>query len=812
MTGLLQDLRYALRQFGRNPGFTSVAVLTLALGIAANTTIFSVLDAVLLRPLPFPDSDRLVVLWGVNLSRGWADNPIEPRWFVEWHKQNHVFADMAAFEPISLNLSGSGKPEEVAAERTTPNLFSLLGVKPMLGRGFISAESRADSRTAVLSYRLWQGRFGSDRQVAGKQILLNGDSYTVVGVLPSDFSHRYTSPAFPSPQVWVAGFDPESIPGDEKGYGAIARLKSGVTLLQAQTEMDTIARRVEQQYPDDKGWGVALFKAQDKSVEYTRSALLVLWVAVSLVLLIACANLASLLLARAEARSREIGLRAVLGASRQRLLRQLLTESSLLAFLGAGAGLLLALSSTPAILTVTPPVLLQAVPGLEDAGVNLRVLGYCSLLATGTGLLIGLLPALSRSRGNLNQSLNESGKGSTQGRQRHRMRAFLVISEFSLALMLLVGAGLMIRTLIVLNKLDLGFDRNHVLTMKLPLLGPHFKDTPQRVEFLRQLSARLNQLPGVRSASVTRGVPIEDWSGWDFVTEEDPNPAAEQIPDANYNIIGPHYFATLGVPLQRGRDFTGEDSETSPPVVVVSEQLARNSWPGQNPIGKRIRIVDSAKANAPWRVVIGVAANVLTQGPDSGFHPELYIPYTQAPWLARVSLAVRTSSDPASITPAVRQEIARLDKDLPVSEIKTLAQVAGEPVAQRRLVMALLVAFASLALVLAAAGIYSVTSYMVMSRTREIGLRMAMGARPGQVVRMVLRQGLRLALLGAAAGLASALALTRFLASQLFGVAATDFATFTWVTLFLLTIMLFACYIPARRAAGIDPMTALRYE
>jgi putative ABC transport system permease protein len=814
MTGLLQDLRYAFRQLGNNPGFATVAVLTLAFSIAANTTIFSVVDAVLFNPLPFPEADRLVTLWGVNPSRGWTDNPISPRWFVEWQKQNHVFAGMAAFEPISFNLSGTGTPEEVQAERTTPNLFSLLGVTPLLGRSFVADDVQADSRAALLSYGLWRRRFGGDRQVVGKQIRLNGDPYTIAGILPADFSHLYTSPltASSSPQVWVAGFDPSLITGDEKGYLAIARLKSGVTLQQAQTEMDTIAHRVEQHYPEDKGWGVAVSTARDKSVEYTRPALLALWVAVGLVLLIACANLASLLLARGESRSREVAVRTALGASQVRIFRQLMTESVLLAFVGSGLGLLLSIWGTKALLAATPPILLQAAPGLENAGINLRVLGYCLLVAVATGLLFGMAPALGRFRSNLHESLKESGKASTEARRGHRLRAILVVSEFALALALLMGAGLMVKTLVLLSKLDLGFDRSNVLTMKLSLLGPHFRDTSQRISFLRQLFSRLNAVPGVQSASMTRGLPIEGWSGWNFITEDNPAPALGEVPDANYNIVGPRYFGTLGVPLRKGRSFTDADAETSLPVVIVSEQLAHKSWPGQDPIGKRLKIAASAEASQPWRIVIGVAGNVMTQGPDSGFHPELYIPYTQAPWLARVSLVIRTTLDPAAITAAVRSEIAQLDKDLPVSEIKTLAQLAGEPVAQRQLVMTLLVGFAGLALLLAAAGIYSVMSYLVTRRTREIGLRMALGAQQGQVVRMILHGGMRLALTGAAFGTVCAFGLTRFLASQLFAVQTTDLATFILVTLLLVATMLLACYIPARRAAKVDPMMALRCE
>lgn len=762
MTGSLQDIRYALRQLRKSPGSAIVAVLTLALSIGANTTIFSVVNAVLLKRFSFPEADRLVTMRGVNPSRGWTDNPISPRWFAEWQKQNPVFASMAAFEQISFNLSGTGTPEEVAAERTTSNLFSLLGVTPFLGRSFASDEMKADSRTAMLSYGIWQRRFASDRQVVGKQILLNGDLYSIVGVLPANFSHLYASSLTPSPQVWVAGFDPSLITGDEKGYLAVARLKSGVTMQQAQTEMATIAHRVEQRYPDDKGWGVALYTVRDKSGEYARPALLVLWVGVLLLLLIACSNLASLLLARGESRSRELAVRTALGASRVRVFQQLLTESVLLAFIAGGVGLLLALLGTKALVVAIPPILLQAAPGMESAGINLCVLGYCLLLATSTGLLFGLVPALGSFRANTHETLKESGKGSTQGWQTQRMRGVLVVSEFALALALLVGAGLMVKTLVLLGKLDLGFDRSSVLTMKLPLLGPHFRDTSQRIGFLRQLLYRLNDVPGVQAASVTRGLPIEGWSGWSFITEDKPTPALGAVPDANCNIVGPQYFRTLSVPVQRGRSFTQADAETSQPVVVVSEELARKSWPGQDPIGKRLKVAESESSREPWRIVIGAAGNVMTQGPDSGFHPELYIPYTQAPWLARVSLVIRTTSDPTAVTDVVRGEISHLDNDFPVSEIKTLAELAGEPMAQRQLVMTLPVGFGALALLLAGARIYSVMSYVVTRRTRDIGLRMALGAQRGQVVRMILSGGARLALIGAAFGMVGAFGLPDF--------------------------------------------------
>jgi putative ABC transport system permease protein len=809
---LLQDLRFGLRMLRKSPGFSAVAVLTLALGIGANTAIFSVVDAVLLKPLPFPQRDHLISMWGVNPSRGWTDNPISPRWFVEWQKQNHVFADMAAFEPISFNLSGTESPEEVTAERTTTNLFSVLGVAPVLGRGFVSDESRPDSRTAVLGYGLWQRKFAGDPQAVGRQIRLNGDSYTIVGILPADFSHRYTSPFMPSPQLWVAGFEPKSITSDEKGYLAIARLKAGVTLQQAQAEMDTIARRVEQLYPDDKGWGVALYRAEAKSVEYSRPAVLVLWAAVFLVLLIACANLASLLLARGESRRRELAVRTALGASHGRLVRQFLTESVLLAVMSASLGLLLAAWSVKLLVVMTPPILLRAAPGLESVGINVRVLGYCLLVATVTGLLFGLAPALSGSSANASDSLKENAKGTTHSRQSHQMRGFLVASEFALALLLLVGAGLMIKTLRLLSKLDLGFDPSNVLTMKLPLLGAHFRETPQRVEFLRELLPRVNALPGVQSASVTRGLPVEDWSGWSFITGDNPNPAAGEVPDANYNIVGPQYFSALGVSVQSGRSFAEADTESSQPVVIVSEQLARHSWPGQNPLGKRLKIASSEKDSGAWRVVVGVAGNVMSQGPDGGFNPELYIPYTQAPWFARVSLVIRTASEPTAIIAAVRQEISQLDGDLPVSEIKTLVEVAGEPVAQRRMVMTLLAGLAALALVLAGAGVYSVMSYIVTLSTPEIGLRMALGAQPSQVLRTVLGRGLRLVFFGMAAGVVAALALTRVLGNLLYGLSASDPQTFIAVTILLTAIAVAACYIPARRATKVDPMVALRYE
>jgi putative ABC transport system permease protein len=813
MGAFFHDVRYGIRMLAKSPGFTTVAVITLALGIGVNTAIFSVVHAVLLKPLPYKDADRLVMVWEQNPERDWYYNVVSAANFLDWRRQNDVFTQMAAVDPQrAFNITGTGNPEEVWGERVTTNLFTLLGVRPIMGRDFLPEEDKPGGpRAVILSYGLWQRRYGGYAKLVGKQISLNHESYTVVGVMPSGF---YFPPFWRewAGELWVPGLDLSNPVRTMHEYIAVARLKPGVNLAKAQAEMDTIAQRIVQQAPDDKGWGVGLVGLREQAVGETRRPLLVLFGAVGFVLLIACANVANLMLARSAARDREIAIRTALGAERGRLIRQFLTESVLLASLGGTLGLLVA----PWVIRVLAAVSGSSALGLwggadlADVTVNGGVLAFTMTVTLATGIIVGLAPALGASRPNLNRSLKEGGRRASEGVHRHRLRSLLVVSEFALALILLAGAGLMIRTVILLGRVDLGFNSHNVLTMRIPLLGPRYKDQRTQAEFFTELLERVQTLPGVRWASVSRGLPVEGWSGWGFVTEENPSPPPNQEPDANYQVIGPDYFRVMGVPLRHGRFFTEHDTQQSARVAIVNEELARKQWPGQDPIGKRMRVNVPGK---PWLTVVGVVGNVRTEWPMPDFFQEFYLPYTQYPWdLAPRDFIVRTAMNPTAVAASIQREVAALDKDQPVSDLRTLDQVVGEAVGTQRFAVILLGAFAALALALASVGIYGVVSYSVSQRTHEIGIRMALGARQNNVLGMVVTQALGLALAGAGLGLVGAFGLTRLLSSLLYSVRPTDPLTLVLVTLVLVGVSAFASYIPARRATQVDPMVALRYE
>ena len=813
MGAFFHDVRYGIRMLAKSPGFTTVAVITLALGIGVNTAIFSVVHAVLLKPLPYKDADRLVMVWEQNPERDWYYNVVSAANFLDWRRQNDVFTQMAAVDPQrAFNITGTGNPEEVWGERVTTNLFTLLGVRPIMGRDFLPEEDKPGGpRAVILSYGLWQRRYGGYAKLVGKQISLNHESYTVVGVMPSGF---YFPPFWRewAGELWVPGLDLSNPVRTMHEYIAVARLKPGVNLAKAQAEMDTIAQRIVQQAPDDKGWGVGLVGLREQAVGETRRPLLVLFGAVGFVLLIACANVANLMLARSAARDREVAIRTALGAERGRLIGQFLTESMLLALLGGTLGLLVA----PWVVRVLAAVSGSSALGLwgnadlADVTVNGGVLAFTMIVTLATGIIAGLAPALGTSRPDLNRSLKEGGRSASEGVHRHRLRSLLVVSEFALALILLAGAGLMIRTLILLGRVDLGFDPHNVLTMRIPLLGPRYKDQRTQAEFFTELLARVKTLPGVQWASVTRGLPVEGWEGWGFVTEDNPSLPPDETPDANYQVVAPDYFRAMGIPLREGRFFTDYDTHQSPPVVIVNEELARKQWPGQDPIGKRLRVNDPGK---PWLTVVGVAGNVRTEWPAPEFRMEFYLPYTQYPWdLAPRHFIVRATSNPTALAAAIQREVVALEKDQPVSDLRTLEHVAGEAVGPQRFAVILLGAFAALALALASVGIYGVMAYSVSQRTHEIGIRMVLGARRGNVLSMVVRQALALALVGAGVGLVGALGLTRLLSSLLYSVRPTDPLTLALVTLVLVGVSAFASYIPARRATKVSPTEALRYE
>jgi putative ABC transport system permease protein len=818
MNALVQDLRYAVRQLRKSPGFTAVAIITVALGIGANTAIFSVVNAVLLRPPRYPDADQLVMLWEENPHRGWFENIISGENFLDWQKQNQVFAGMAAFESNFFNITGNQQAEEIAGERVSANLFSVLGVLPFRGRLFVAEENRQDKTAIILSYGLWQQRYGGDPDMVGKQILLNGTSYPVVGILPPTFSDDYSSSFAVHSQLWLSGIEPFEAGRESHEYHAIARLKPGVSLAQAQANMKSIAAQIEQQYPESRGWGVAVVSLHDQIVKYARPTLIVLLAAVGLVLLIACSNVANLLLVRATGRQKETAIRSALGASRSRLARQFLVESILLSITGAVAGLAFTPLASRILLLLTPP----DAPHVEGVAINALVMMFTASLALGTGIVFGLAPTFSSPRVNVNESLKGTTRATSGGFRDRRLRDLLVIGEFGLSLALLAGAGLMIKALTHLHHVELGFNPDHLLTLKIPLQGPQYHGTEKQARFFHDLVPRLETLSGVESVSLSRGVPIRGWAGWNFLTADNPHPVAGEVPDANYVVVGPHYFTAMQIPIARGRVFSEFDTPTSEPAVIVSQSLANKYWPGQDPIGKRLKISGDANDNTqPWRAVVGVAGNVRSEGQYAPFIPEIYVPYTQVPWILYPrTIVVRTTVEPLSIVPEVRRQVAALDKDVPVSDIATMKEITAGPVQQGSAVMWLLGSLATLALVLSAVGIYSVISYSVSQRTREIGIRMALGASDRSVANMVVRQGLLLALIGLGAGLVGALAVGRIFSGLpfevrwllLFDVRPTDPLILGIVSVLLTIVALLASFLPARRVAKVDPMVALRYE
>jgi predicted permease len=804
-----QDLRYAFRMLRKSPGFTVVAISTLALGIGANTAIFSVINAVLLNPLPYRNANRLMMVWEQNSERGWFRNVVSAANFVDWRKQNHVFTQMAAIDDPSYDVSGTGEPTELQGEQVSADFFSVLGVRAALGRTFTPDEDQPkSSRVVVLSDELWQQRYGGNPALVGETIRLNRIPYTVIGVMPRGF---YFPPFGDRAQLWTAGLDLTKPARTAHEYTSVARLKPGISLERAQAEMDTIASRLGQEYPEQKGWGVQLIGVHEEAVGNTRPALLVLLGAVGLVLLIACANLANLQLVRIAGREKEIALRTALGAGRSRVIRQLLSESLLLAIAGGVGGLLLAAWGVKLLIMLAPP----DTPGLVHAGVNLELLAFTLAISLATGIAFGLVPALGALKVDLSKSLKEGGRGSTEGIRSHRARALLVSLEFAVALVLLAGAGLLIRSFVALNQIDLGFDPHNVLTMRIALLGPHYQERSAQVEFFRDLLRNVQPLSGVKSAAVIDGcdLPPDGGCGMSFVIEGRPTPPPNLLPDASSRVISSDYFRTMGIALLRGRYFTDADNEHARRVVIINEKLARDYWPGRDPIGGRLDFTGLGVKQPTWFTIAGVVKSVKNDGLEVAPRDEVYVPYTQYPtWFTPRALVVRTSDDPALLVAAVRHVVAALDKDQPISDVQTMDQIMSHAEAGHRFPMVLLGVFAALALTLAAIGIYGVVSYGVSQRTHEIGIRMALGAQKEDVHRLVVGQGIRLGVTGIGLGIVVALGLTRLMATMLYGVKSSDPFTFLVVCLVLLAVAAFACYIPARRATKIDPMVAVRDE
>jgi putative ABC transport system permease protein len=808
METFAQDFRYGVRMLAKKPGLTTLIVLTLALGVGANTAIFSVVNAVLLRDLPYEDPGRLVAVWENNRPRNRVRNVVGPANFLSWKDQNTVFEDLAAYYSTRVNLTGVEDPEEIAFQMVTPNFFSLLGVPAAKGRVFGPEDNVDGSNVVILSHGLWQRRYGGDPDIVGKTIALNGMPQTVVGVMPSDFNFVIQEGALAKgrPELWTPFvFNEQHRTPRGRFMTAFGRLKPGVSVEQAQAEMSAVAARLEQQWPEfDTGWGVNLVPLQEQQVGSVRTALLVLFGAVGFVLLIACANVANLLLMRAAVRKKEIALRSALGADRWRIIRQLLTESVLLAGLGGLLGLLFASWGVTGLLALAP----EDLAGITQIQLDYRVLAFTFGVSLLTGLVFGIAPALEASRTDVNEALKEGGKSATADRRTHRLRNVLVVSEIALAIVLLIGSGLLIRSFAGLQSVDPGFDAENLLTVRLSLPQSKYPEDHQATAFFRQLVDRVGALPGVRSASAINFLPYTGpGAATRFAVEGRPAPPPGEEPTTEVSVIDPEYFRTMRIPLLVGRTFTTRESIEASRVAIVNEAMVRQHFQGEDPIGKRVKV---NMADEPqWTEIVGVVKDVRNQALDRDPRPMVFLPHAELPY-SFMTIVARTDSDPLALAAAVKREVLAMDRDQPVAEARPMTAWLSESVARARFNTLLLAIFAAVALLLAVVGIYGVLSYSVTERSQEIGIRMALGAQREHVVRMVVGQAMILAAVGVAAGLAAAFALNRLVSSLLYNVSATDALTYVLVAAVFLVVALLASMLPARRAVNVDPMVTLR--
>ncbi len=810
---LAQDVRQGIRGMLRTPVFTAIALIVLALGIGANTAIFSVVDAVLLRPLAYRDSDRLVTI----LMNG--DGPVSAGNYIDWRDQSRSFTAVSAAEAWSPNLTGIDSPEHIPGLKVTQDLFPMLGIGPMLGRLFVPGEDKEGAdREVILSHKLWQRRFSSDPNVLGKAIVLDGNGYVIVGVMPQQF--QFAPFWATKAELWVPG---AFGPGVHAGGGSLrlfARLKDGVSLTQARAEIASITARLEQQYPGTNR-NVVVTPLKEKVVGPIETPLLVLLAAVAFVLLITCANVAHMLLARAATRQKEIAVRAALGARRGRLIRQFLTESLLLGGAGGVLGLLIAVLGTRALIAMSP----TNIPRVQTVSMDLHAALFLFAATILTSVGFGLVPAFQASSVNVNDTLKEGGRSGGEGVQRNHLRSLLVVSEFALALMLLIGAGLMIRTFAALAAVDPGFNPHNVISMIVSVAGSKEADAGRRELFYRQLIERVRSLPGVQAAGAINHLPLAgDLWGWHFAIEGRPKPRPGEAPGAVYRMVTPGYFAAMRLPIVRGRDITDSDNATAPGVIIINQQAARQYWPGEDPLGKRVSFDDDTKNPKTWLTIVGIAKDAKQDSWTDKATPEAYLAAFQnhdylgdsgteaSSHMDYITLVVRTAGDPAAVASAMKEAAWSFDHNLAISQVVTMDGVVSEANAQPRFEMLLLTIFAAVALVLAAVGIYGVISYSASRRTHEIGVRMSLGATRGDVLLLVVRQGMWLAVAGSVSGIAGALLLSRLMAKLLYGVQPTDPATFGAVAAGLGVVAMLACYIPARRAMHIDPMAALRYE
>jgi len=815
METLLQDIRYGLRVLLKSPGFSAVAIITLALGIGGNTAMFSIVHSVLLKPLPFPNSERLISVNETDSRRPGLPDTFSYPDFFDYRAQNRTFEGMATYRDASFNLTGVGQPQHLDGQVVSSDFFSVLGVKPALGRGFRREEEQAGRWVVVVSHQLWQSKFGSDPNIVGRTITLDNRSYTVIGVAPAGFEFPVE---YPAPQLWGSmardadpgGGTPATAPENRGAHflSVIGRLKPGVTLAQAQTETDLIARRLAHQYPDSntRRAVTVLIPQLQRMVGNVRSALLVLLAAVGFVLLIACANVANLLLAQASKRQREITVRAALGAPRRRLVRQLLTESLLLGVAGGGLGLGLASWILVAIVHFES----GNIPRLEHEGLNLIVLAFTALVSIVASLLFGLAPAWQTARTDLAETLREGGRGAAGAAHSNRLRSGLVIAETAIGVVLLVGAGLLLRSFQQLIRVDPHFNPHYLLALDVNLPSSRYNDQ-QTVLFYDQLLAKLRALPGVDAASAAWPLPF---SGNDatisFEIQGRPSPPG-QHPFAALAVVSPGYFHTLGIALLRGREFNLRDDAKSPPVVIVSQNFARQYFPNQNPIGQHMR-PGIGDEKAPMREIVGVVADIKHDSLSDDFDPRYYLPYSQGMFGPQPSIVLRSAGNPVAQLDAVSNAIHGMDKELAVFNVHTMDEMMSNSANQPRFNAFLFSLFAAVALLLTAIGLYGVMAYSVAQKTHEMGIRMALGADPSDLLRMVLQRAVVLVGAGLGVGIAIGLGVTRFLASMLFAVHPLDWPTYAAVAAVLMGVGLLAGYVPARRASRVDPMVALRYE
>jgi len=818
MRSLLKDIQYAARRIAKNPGFTAVAVLSLALGIGANTAIFSVTNALLLKPLSFKNSDRLVIIWqrspGLNIAQDW----LSPGQYLDIKLDNQVFEDVGATLGVSFNLTGQAVPEHIEGARVSASLFSVLGGAPVLGRIFSAEdEQKGKSQAAILSYGFWQRRFGSDPEVLGQNLVLNDKSFTIVGVMQPDFSlNREIMPTVDSIQkadvlLPLQLSDADRAERGHEDYNIFAILKRDVSTAQAQADLDSMADRMKQHYPDvypaDGGLTLSAVPLRDQVVGEVRRPLFVLFGAVAFVLLIACANVANLLLSSAASRQREIAIRSALGASRRRVMMQLLTESLLLAFAGGGLGVALAVLSINALHRFGP----ANIPRLSEITVDLRVMMFTLMVSVATGLIFGFAPALKASRVDLNESLKEGGRseGTAFGPASQRTRRILVVAEVALSLVLLIGAGLLIRSYQRIQSASPGYDTSNVLSLRLALPPARYSTPDAVISFYKRLSDRVKELPGIETEATTYLLPLSaNALGWGpiFVDGYVPKSAQDLI-ISNEGFVSPDYFRTLKIPLVEGRYFDERDKKGAQEVVIVDTNLAERFWPGEDPLGKRIQ----RRNGGPWRTVIGVVRYQKEFSLDNEPLIRVYYPINQIPVSLRYLIA-RVSTDPEKATAAVSEQIRAIDPELPIFDVKPMDARRDDALARRRFATLLLGVFAACALVLSMIGIYGVISYWVNQRTHEIGIRVALGATRQNILRMVVRQSLVLVGGGIGIGVVGAFFLTRVMSSLLFGITATDRLTFAAISVLLASVALLASYVPARRATRIEPVAALRYQ